>query len=155
MELKEEDFKKDLALNELSRLWYVNVDKTQPLWVSEPFYSPHWHMGITGPVLRVTVRYYKANKGILIRHLIRVKCYSAWNIIDKCSVSGSVVSDSLQPHGLYIARLLHPWNFPGKNTWVDCHFLLQGIFPTQESNPSLLCLLHCRWILYCLSHNDQ
>ena len=37
----------------------------------------------------------------------------------------------------------------GKNTGVGCHALLQGIFPTQGSNPGLL---HCRWILYCLSH---
>ena len=36
-------------------------------------------------------------------------------------------------------RLLCPWDFPGKNTGVDCHFLLQGIFPTLESNS---CLLH-------------
>ena len=42
--------------------------------------------------------------------------------------------------------------FPGKNTGMGCHFLLQGIFPTQGLNPHLLCLLHCRWILYCLSH---
>ena len=33
---------------------------------------------------------------------------------------------------------------PGKNTGLGCHVLLQGIFPTQESNPHLL---HCRWIL--------
>ena len=39
----------------------------------------------------------------------------------------------------------HPWDFPGKNAAVGCRFLLQGIFPTQGSNP---CLLHCRWILY-------
>ena len=38
-----------------------------------------------------------------------------------------------------------PWNFPGKNTGVDCHYLLQGIFPTQGSNHGLL---HCRQILY-------
>ena len=38
---------------------------------------------------------------------------------------------------------------PGKNTGVGCHALLQGIFPTQESNQSLL---HCRWILYQLSY---
>ena len=38
---------------------------------------------------------------------------------------------------------------PGKNTWVSCHVLLQRIFPTQESN---LGLLHCRQILYLLSH---
>ena len=39
-------------------------------------------------------------------------------------------------------------NFPGKNTGMGCHALLQGIFPTQESNPGLL---HCRGILYQLS----
>ena len=42
-------------------------------------------------------------------------------------------------------RLLCPWDFPGKNTRVGCHFLLQGIFPTQGLNPRLL---HCRQILY-------
>ena len=35
-----------------------------------------------------------------------------------------------------------PLDFPGKNTGMDCHFLLQGIFLTQGSNPSLLCLLN-------------
>ena len=50
----------------------------------------------------------------------------------------SVVSDSLWPHGLQSARLLCPWDFLGNNTGVSCHFLLQGIFPTQGSNPSLL-----------------
>ena len=44
-----------------------------------------------------------------------------------CVVSCSVVSNCLWPHGLYPARLLCPWNFPGKNTGVSCHFLLQGI----------------------------
>ena len=41
---------------------------------------------------------------------------------------------------------------PGKNTVVGCHFLLQGIFPAQESNPGLL---HCRQILYQMSYDDQ
>ena len=45
-------------------------------------------------------------------------------------------------------RLLCPWDFPGKNTGVGCHALLQGIFPTQGSNP---CLLHCRQVIYQLS----
>ena len=35
-------------------------------------------------------------------------------------------------------RFLCPWDFPGKNTGVGCHFLLQGIFPTQGSNSYLL-----------------
>ena len=49
----------------------------------------------------------------------------------------SVVSDSLRPYGLQPARLLCPWDSPGKNAGVGCHALLQGIFPTQGSNPSL------------------
>ena len=40
------------------------------------------------------------------------------------------------------ARPLCPWNFPGKNTGVGCHFLFQEIFPTQGSNPYLWHLLH-------------
>ena len=40
-------------------------------------------------------------------------------------------------------QALCPWDFPGKNTGVSCHFLLQGMFPTQGSNLSLLHLLRC------------
>ena len=60
-------------------------------------------------------------------------------------LSHSMVSASLWSYGLWPARLLCPWDSPGKNTGVGCHFLLQGIFLTQGLNP---CLLHCRWILY-------
>ena len=59
----------------------------------------------------------------------------------------SVVSDSLWPHGLY-----NPWNSPGQNTGVGSHSLLQGIVPTQGSNPGLL---HCRKILYYLGHKES
>ena len=58
-----------------------------------------------------------------------------------CSVA-SVVSDSLRADGLQPARLLWPQDSPGMNNGVRCHALLQGIFPTQGSNPHLLCLLH-------------
>ena len=68
------------------------------------------------------------------------------------SVSCSVLSNSLQPHGLQPTRLLGPWNSPGKNTGIGCHSLLQGIFPTQGMNPGLL---HCRWILYHLRHQGS
>ena len=60
------------------------------------------------------------------------------------SESRSVLSDSLQPHGLQPARLLCPWKSPGKKTGEGSLSLLQGIFPTQGSNPGLL---HCRRIL--------
>ena len=65
----------------------------------------------------------------------------------KWSESHSVVPDSLQPHGLYSS-----WNSLGQNTEVGILSLLQGIFPTQGSNPGLL---HCRWILYQLSHKGS
>ena len=42
-----------------------------------------------------------------------------------------------------------PWDFPGKNTGLGSHFLLQGIFMTQGLNPGLP---HCRQTLYHLSH---
>ena len=45
-----------------------------------------------------------------------------------------------------------PGDSPGRNTGVGCHDLLQGIFPTQGSNPGLP---HCRWILYCLNHHKM
>ena len=50
--------------------------------------------------------------------------------------------DSLRSHGLQPARLLCPWSFLGKSTWVGCHFLLQGLFPTQGPNRSPWCRLH-------------
>ena len=73
-------------------------------------------------------------------------------IAKKRKWSRSVVSDSLQPHGLLSTRLLCPWDFPGKNTRVGCHFLLQELFPTQGLN---LGLPHCRHTLYRLSHQGS
>ena len=69
-----------------------------------------------------------------------------WNVLGD-SESRSVVSDCLWPHGLY-----SPWNSPGQNTGVGSLSLLQGIFPTQGSNSGLL---HCRHILYQLSHRES
>ena len=71
--------------------------------------------------------------------------------LDLC-VSHSVVSNSLQPRGVKPTRLLCPWDSPGKNIGAGCHALLQGIFPTQQSNPGLP---HCRQILYRLSHQES
>ena len=56
------------------------------------------------------------------------------------------MSTCLWPHGLY-----SPWNSPGQDTLVGSLSLLQGILPTQGSNPGL----HCRWILYQMSHKGS
>ena len=73
----------------------------------------------------------------------------------KATIGGGLVAKScrtLATHGLWPARLLCPWDSPGKNTGVGSHFLLQGIFPTQESN---LGLLHCRQMIYRLSYEGS
>ena len=67
------------------------------------------------------------------------------------SVSHSVMSDSEIPRTVTHQAPLS-LEFPGKNTGVGSHSLLQGIFPTQGSN---LSLLHCRQILYHLSHQGS
>ena len=82
-----------------------------------------------------------------VKLIDKLKDYS-WQLLGvKWSVSLSVVSDSLQPHGLY-----SPWNSLGQNTGVGSLSLLQGIFPTQGLNPGLP---HRRWILYQLSHKGS
>ena len=70
-----------------------------------------------------------------VLYVVAQSCPTLWDPID-CSLPGfSVHGDS-----------------PGKNTGVGCHALLQGIFPTRGPNPGLL---HCRQILYCLSHQGS
>ena len=86
--------------------------------------------------------YVTVRQGIICTGEKRTR-YSVWEVKGSCSV----MSDSLQPHGP--TALLRPWDFPGKNTGVGCHFLLQRIFPTQGSN---LGLPHCRLMLYLLGH---
>ena len=56
------------------------------------------------------------------------------------------------PHGLWPARLLCPWNSPGKNTGVGCHSLVQEIFATQGLNPGLL---HCTEFPCSLNHKGR
>ena len=81
-----------------------------------------------------------------------LRCVHAYTHMSMHTLSRSVVANSLCPRGRKPARLLCPWDSPGKSTRVGYHALLQEIFPTERLNPSLLCLLHCRWILYLLSH---
>ena len=71
----------------------------------------------------------------------------SYDLMMQTSESRSVMSNSLQPHGLY-----SPWNSPGQNIGVGSLFLLQGIFPTQGLNPGLP---HCRRILYQLNYQGS
>ena len=91
--------------------------------------------------------YYNLILTSLVKHNANV--LSVHNESESENVTHLVLFHSLGSHGLQPTRLLCPWNSPGKNTGVGCHFLLQGIFLTLGSNPGLL---HSRQILYCLSH---
>ena len=83
----------------------------------------------------------EARKGRTIRSVLVIRLSqlgykalgSLWEAHPVCMPSCSVMSSSLRAHGLKPTRLLCPWNFPGKNTGVASHSLLQGIFPTQVS----------------------
>ena len=77
--------------------------------------------------------------------------WSTWTSSPWWWFSLQVLSNSVTPWAV-ACQLLCPWDFPRKNTGVGCHFLLQGIFPTQGWN---LGLLHCRQILYQLSHQGS
>ena len=92
---------------------------------------------------------YRTNmsKSVLTVLLLSNGRVSDFIIVQSESESFSVMFDSLWPHGLY-----SPWNSPGQNTDVGSLSLLQGIFPTQKSNPGPP---HCRQILFQLSHKGS
>ena len=87
-----------------------------------------------GPCPPCPLRVYSLAKKMPMKVLVAQLCLPLCNPTD-CSPPGSSL-----------------WNSPGKNTGVGCHFLLQGVFPTQRLN---LHLLRCRLILYHLSHHGS
>ena len=75
------------------------------------------------------------------------RCFTIWATREVPKWKWTSLSQSCPT--LCDPRDYNPWNALGQNTGVGISSLLQGIFPTQGSNPRLL---HCRWILYQLSH---
>ena len=81
---------------------------------------------------------------------LQTLCRTGIQVWTKCfCLVAQLCPTLLRPHGLEPARLFCPWDFPGKNTEVSYHFLLQGVFLTQGSN---LCLLHWQADSLPLSH---
>ena len=64
-----------------------------------------------------------------------------------CQVA-SITSDSLRLYRMWLARLLCPYDSPGKNTGLGCNALLQRMFLTQGSNLCLVSTCICRQVLY-------
>ena len=73
-------------------------------------------------------------------------------VVCVCVLGHSVMSDSSQPPERSLWSSFVSGDSLGKNTGVGCHALLQGIFPTQGSNPGLP---HCRQVLHCLNHQGS
>ena len=94
---------------------------------------------------------WKFKNGVITRWIciylvkdVELHCSVKWDVEQNCAVlNHSVVSDSLWPHELWPIRLLCPWGFSRQEYWI---------FPTQGLNPGLL---HCRQILYHLSHQGS
>ena len=70
----------------------------------------------------------------------RIKRTMFYHLCCCCCCITSVVSNSVRPHRRQPSRLCHPWDSPGKNTGVGCHFLLQCMKVKNESEVTLLCL---------------
>ena len=101
----------------------------------------------------------------LITIKISIPCNISWSFLNfnnfyylflamldlHCCAGFSLVCGESESHSVF-PRLYSPWNSPDQNTGVGSLSLLQGIFPTQELNPGLL---HCRRILYQLSHKGS
>ena len=92
------------------------------------------------------------NGSLLLIHIKSQKHLNDYTLQYSEKWSRSVVPDSAIPWIVACTKLLCPWDFQGKSTGVGCHFLLQGIFPTQGSNPGLS---HCRQTLYRLNHQGS
>ena len=86
-----------------------------------------------GPhVCSLSLHLYSCLVNMLINSLSQLSLSFILQLINSCYESCSGVSGSLRPHGQYSL-----WNSPGENTGVGSLSVLQGIFPTQGSNPGL------------------
>ena len=101
----------------------------------------------------INISVYKYNistcsKNVIIPHVHHMPMLDFHILFPKVKIAQSYPT-LCNPMDLYIYS---PWNSPGQNTRVGSLSLLQEIFPTQGSNPGLL---HCRRILYQLSHQGS
>ena len=104
------------------------------------------HFSILWPLNKVCARSISASV------TLRVYLNSAWSRAQAGSMQLKVKGKLLCRVRLFVTPWTSAWNSPGQNTGVGSLSLLQGIFPTQGSNPGLP---HCRWILYRMSHKGS
>ena len=98
------------------------------------------------------------NRNILLlvqEHSLFLQEFMLGNLIYVCVHSCSVVSNTLSLQWTVVLQASLTMGFPRQDSEVGCYFLPWGVFPTKGSNLGLLCVLHCRWILYPLSHQGR
>ena len=117
-------------------------DSLQPHGLYSPWNSPGQSTGVGSlPLLQGIFLTQESNPCLL--HLLH------WQADSLPFFTTSATWEHVKVKVAQVVSESSPWNSPGQNTGVDSHFLLQGIFPTQGSNPGLV---HYRRILYQLSH---
>ena len=129
----------------------------QEYWSELPFLSPlinprnNYYCYLFALEILCIFKYFKVSSvnWLIVNKFIRSLPLLRHQSGQRRGLHGCVPSDfscvqSLEPYELQPARLLCPWDSPGKNRGVGCHFLLQETFATQGSNSYLLCLLHCQ-----------
>ena len=133
----------------LSHLWTENL-----AWQFSRWESANIAWKTCGLQPTETARSWENSKSLLCLSCRWCQILGEWDLLYPpgemplaSSENGSVMSDSLQAHGLYSLR-----NSPGRNTGVGSLSLLQNIFSNQGSNPGLP---HCRQILYQLRHKGS
>ena len=130
-------------------------DSLRPHRLYSPWDSPGQNTGVDSlSLLQGTFPTQGSNPGLphCRQILYQLSHKGIYTKIYMCVLASLIISHSLRPHGMRPTMFLCPWNSTGQNTGVDSLSLLQGIFPTQGSNPGLL---HCRWILYQLTHKGS
>ena len=112
---------------------------TQEYWCVLPCRSPEYlpNSGIESrfPTLKVDCFLSEPPGKSLTLQVLWLKEFAA-----AAAAVASVGSDSVQPHRQQSTRLHHPWDSPGKNTGVGCHFLLQCVKVKSESEVAQSCL---------------
>ena len=128
-------------------------------WAYSKHYSQWWKTESTPPKIRnktkvstftTIIQHSSGNPSNSIQRRKRNKSNPDWKSESEVAQLCPTLCDCMD--WLWPTRLLGPWDFPGKNTGVGCHFLLQETFQTQGLNP---CLPHYRQTLYRLSHQGS
>ena len=106
----------------------------QEYWSGLPF-PPQWTFSTQGSNSLLLWPFHLQADSIALSHLgiLQTACWCC------CCEVTSVVSDSLWSHRRQPTRLPHPWDSPGKNTGVGCHFLLQCMKVKSESEVAQSC----------------